>query len=154
MATAANQVGRVTQVMGAVVDVQFEGHLPAILNSLETKNGDIRLVLKVAQHLGLKPEQVLLTNAVDEAIHIITYTFLEEDDECLFAVPSFVATIGLPANELVEGWTAFSSRHVRHWKAATGFWCARQPAPGRPSSASLQCTWHSGRAANASTPRH
>jgi F-type H+-transporting ATPase subunit beta len=33
MATAANQIGRVTQVMGAVVDVQFEGHLPAILNS-------------------------------------------------------------------------------------------------------------------------
>ncbi|MFX4967336.1 hypothetical protein ABTB98_19675, partial [Acinetobacter baumannii] len=38
--------------MGAVVDVQFEGHLPAILNSLETKNGNIRLVLEVAQHLG------------------------------------------------------------------------------------------------------
>ena len=52
MATAANQVGRVTQVMGAVVDVQFEGHLPAILNSLETRNGGNRLVLEVAQHLG------------------------------------------------------------------------------------------------------
>ena len=52
MATAANQIGRVTQVMGAVVDVQFEGHLPAILNSLETKNGNIRLVLEVAQQLG------------------------------------------------------------------------------------------------------
>src|SRR6516164_2157519 len=52
MATAANQIGRVTQVMGAVVDVQFEGHLPAILNSLETKNGGNRLVLEVAQHLG------------------------------------------------------------------------------------------------------
>lgn len=50
MATAATQVGRVTQVMGAVVDVQFEGHLPAILNSLETRNGNIRLVLEVAQH--------------------------------------------------------------------------------------------------------
>ncbi|SEC23560.1 pyridoxal phosphate-dependent aminotransferase [Terriglobus roseus] len=43
----------------------------------------------VAQHLGLKPEQVLLTNAVDEAIHIVCFTFLEEGDECLFAVPSF-----------------------------------------------------------------
>src|SRR5215472_16947039 len=52
MATAANQIGRVTQVMGAVVDVQFEGHLPAILNALETKNGGNRLVLEVAQHLG------------------------------------------------------------------------------------------------------
>lgn len=52
MATAANQIGRITQVIGAVVDVQFEGHLPAILNSLETKNGGNRLVFEVAQHLG------------------------------------------------------------------------------------------------------
>src|SRR4030095_11855528 len=52
MATADKQIGRVTQVMGAVVDVQFEGHLPAILNSLETKNGNNRLVLEVAQHLA------------------------------------------------------------------------------------------------------
>jgi len=52
MATSANQNGRITQVTGAVVDVQFEGHLPAILNSLETKNGGNRLVLEVAQHLG------------------------------------------------------------------------------------------------------
>ena len=44
----AAQVGRVTQVIGAVVDVQFEGHLPAILNALETKNGGNRLVLEVA----------------------------------------------------------------------------------------------------------
>ncbi|MDU6242617.1 MAG: hypothetical protein E6614_27290, partial [Bradyrhizobium sp.] len=50
MATAANQIGRITQVIGAVVDVQFEGHLPAILNSLETKNAGNRLVLEVAQH--------------------------------------------------------------------------------------------------------
>ena len=38
MATPANQTGRITQVIGAVVDVQFEGALPAILNALETKN--------------------------------------------------------------------------------------------------------------------
>ncbi|MGI4756529.1 MAG: pyridoxal phosphate-dependent aminotransferase [Janthinobacterium lividum] len=43
----------------------------------------------VAKHLGLQPEQLLLTNAVDEAIHIVCFTFLEEGDECLFAVPSF-----------------------------------------------------------------
>src|SRR5204862_3085355 len=51
-----------TQVMGAVVDVQFEGHLPAILNSLETKNGGNRLVLEVAQHLG---ESTVRTIAMD-----------------------------------------------------------------------------------------
>src|SRR6201994_5013734 len=62
MATAANQTGRVTQVMGAVVDVQFEGHLPAILNSLETKNGDNRVVLEVAQQLG---ESTVRTIAMD-----------------------------------------------------------------------------------------
>jgi F-type H+-transporting ATPase subunit beta len=62
MATPANQVGRVTQVMGAVVDVQFEGHLPAILNSLETKNHGNRLVLEVAQHLG---ESTVRTIAMD-----------------------------------------------------------------------------------------
>ncbi|MGB5904875.1 MAG: F0F1 ATP synthase subunit beta [Xanthobacteraceae bacterium] len=62
MATAANQVGRITQVIGAVVDVQFEGHLPAILNAIETKNGNNRLVLEVAQHLG---ESTVRTIAMD-----------------------------------------------------------------------------------------
>src|SRR3954453_14590580 len=52
MAAAANQTGHITQVIGAVVDVQFEGHLPAILNAIETRNGGNRLVLEVAQHLG------------------------------------------------------------------------------------------------------
>src|SRR5438309_8641013 len=44
--------GRITQVIGAVVDVKFEEHLPEILNALETDNGGNRLVLEVAQHLG------------------------------------------------------------------------------------------------------
>ncbi|KAB1074840.1 F0F1 ATP synthase subunit beta [Methylobacterium planeticum] len=50
--TAANSVGRITQVIGPVVDVQFDGHLPEILNALETKNNGARLVLEVAQQLG------------------------------------------------------------------------------------------------------
>ena len=54
--------GRITQGIGAVVDVQFEGHLPAILNALETKNGGNRLVLEVAQHLG---ESTVRTIAMD-----------------------------------------------------------------------------------------
>ncbi|TIU66974.1 MAG: F0F1 ATP synthase subunit beta, partial [Mesorhizobium sp.] len=45
-------VGKVRQVIGAVVDVQFSDHLPAILNALETSNVGNRLVLEVAQHLG------------------------------------------------------------------------------------------------------
>src|SRR3954463_3880178 len=62
MASPANQTGRITQVIGAVVDVQFEGHLPAILNALETQNGGNRLVLEVAQHLG---ESTVRTIAMD-----------------------------------------------------------------------------------------
>jgi F-type H+/Na+-transporting ATPase subunit beta len=59
---ATNVTGRVRQVMGAVVDVQFDGHLPAILNALETKNQGQRLVLEVAQHLG---ENSVRTVAMD-----------------------------------------------------------------------------------------
>ena len=44
--------GRISQVIGAVVDVQFDGHLPQILNALETSNNGNRMVLEVAQHLG------------------------------------------------------------------------------------------------------
>jgi F-type H+-transporting ATPase subunit beta len=54
--------GTISQVIGAVVDVQFEGELPAILTALETKNGDNTLVLEVAQHLG---ENTVRTIAMD-----------------------------------------------------------------------------------------
>ena len=59
---AKNVVGSITQVMGAVVDVQFEGDLPAIMNALETDNQGNRLVLEVAQHLG---ENTVRTIAMD-----------------------------------------------------------------------------------------
>src|SRR3954467_12515234 len=49
---AKNNVGQVTQVLGAVVDVQFEGELPFIQNALNARNGDQTLVLEVAQELG------------------------------------------------------------------------------------------------------
>src|SRR4029453_11666044 len=59
---AKNLVGKVTQVLGAVVDVQFDGDLPAILNALEVDNQGKRLVLEVAQHLG---ENTVRTIAMD-----------------------------------------------------------------------------------------
>lgn len=59
---ADTHIGRITQVIGAVVDVKFDEHLPAILNALETKNGEHRLVLEVAQHLG---ENTVRTIAMD-----------------------------------------------------------------------------------------
>jgi len=66
--TGVVATGRIAQVIGAVVDVEFEGHLPAILNALETSNVDqrtgqtFRLVLEVAQHLG---ENTVRTIAMD-----------------------------------------------------------------------------------------
>jgi len=54
--------GIITQVIGAVVDVKFDGNLPKILTALECKNGDNRLVLEVAQHLG---ESTVRTIAMD-----------------------------------------------------------------------------------------
>ncbi len=59
---AKNIVGRVSQVMGAVVDVQFEGELPAIMNALDVDHLGARLVLEVAQHLG---ESTVRTIAMD-----------------------------------------------------------------------------------------
>ncbi len=59
---AKQPVGKVTQVIGAVVDVQFDEHLPAIMNALETDNHGNRLVLEVAQHLG---ESTVRTIAMD-----------------------------------------------------------------------------------------
>ena len=61
-AQTSNLVGRVAQVIGAVVDVAFEGELPPILAALETDNAGNRLVLEVAQHLG---ENVVRTIAMD-----------------------------------------------------------------------------------------
>ncbi|HJP20333.1 MAG TPA: F0F1 ATP synthase subunit beta [Alphaproteobacteria bacterium] len=63
MSQQTNVVGKVTQVIGAVVDVQFdEGNLPPILNALNTEMGGQRLVLEVAQHLG---ESTVRTIAMD-----------------------------------------------------------------------------------------
>ncbi|NDF11941.1 MAG: F0F1 ATP synthase subunit beta [Proteobacteria bacterium] len=57
--------GKITQVISAVVDVQFEGHLPAILNSLETVNDNKRLVLEVAQHLGENSVRCIAMDSTD-----------------------------------------------------------------------------------------
>ena len=61
-ATTGNLVGSVAQIIGAVVDVAFEGELPPILAALETDNNGNRLVLEVAQHLG---ENLVRTIAMD-----------------------------------------------------------------------------------------
>jgi F-type H+-transporting ATPase subunit beta len=62
MAEATNNVGSITQIMGAVVDVQFEDQLPEIMNALHCERDDGTLVLEVAQHLG---ESTVRTIAMD-----------------------------------------------------------------------------------------
>src|SRR6201987_4365622 len=98
MATPANQNGRVTQVIGAVVDVQFEGHLPAIINSLETKNGGNRLVLEVAQHLG---ESTVRTIAMDTTEGLVRGQEVSDTGQPI-AVPVGDGTLGRIMNVIGE----------------------------------------------------
>nr|WP_047165720.1 F0F1 ATP synthase subunit beta [Sphingomonas sp. Y57] len=64
-APTTKNVGRISQVIGAVVDVSFDGSLPAILNALETTNNGNRLVLEVAQHLGEGTVRTIAMDATD-----------------------------------------------------------------------------------------
>ena len=57
--------GKITQTIGAVVDVKFDGELPEILSALECKNGDNRLVLEVAQHLGESSVRTIAMDATE-----------------------------------------------------------------------------------------
>ena len=72
---AKNNVGRVSQVLGAVVDVQFEGELPEILNALHTERGGQPLVLEVAQHLG---ESTVRTVAMDSTEGLVRGQSVED----------------------------------------------------------------------------
>src|SRR5215831_5127107 len=90
MATTQNAVGRITQVIGAVVDVQFDGDLPPILNALETKNGDMRLVPEVAQHLG---ESTVRTIAMDTSEGLVRGQEVTDTGQPI-AVPVGPGTLG------------------------------------------------------------
>ena len=57
--------GKITQIIGAVVDVKFDGELPEILSALECKNGESRLVLEVAQHLGETSVRTIAMDATE-----------------------------------------------------------------------------------------
>ena len=57
--------GKISQVIGAVVDVQFEGELPPILNALEVQETNSRLVLEVAQHLGGKQVRTIALDSTE-----------------------------------------------------------------------------------------
>ena len=102
--------GKITQVIGAVVDVKFEGHLPAILNALETNNAGLktdtnpngRLVLEVAQHLG---ESTVRTVAMDTSEGLVRGQDVTDTgepisvpvgDECLGRI---INVVGDPVDE-------------------------------------------------------
>ena len=84
----SNKLGRVTQVTGAVVDVQFDGHLPQIQNALETDNHGRRLVLEVAQHLGESTVRTIAMDTTDGLVRGQQVT----DTGLAIAVPGSIAT--------------------------------------------------------------
>src|ERR1700726_2153364 len=94
----ASKVGRLTQGLGAAPDVQFEGHLPAILNALETKNQGNRLVLEVAQHLG---ESTVRTVAMDTSEGLVRGQEVTDTGQPI-AVPVGDGTLGRIMNVVGE----------------------------------------------------
>ncbi|MDF2797618.1 MAG: atpD [Devosia sp.] len=95
---ADTKVGRVSQIIGAVVDVTFDEHLPAILNSLETTNNGARLVLEVAQHLG---ENTVRTIAMDTTEGLVRGAQVIDTGSAI-SVPVGEATLGRIMNVIGE----------------------------------------------------
>jgi len=98
MASPANQTGRIAQVIGAVVDVKFDGYLPAILNAIETTNQGNRLVLEVAQHLG---ESTVRAIAMDTTEGLVRGQEVK-DTGAPITVPVGVGTLGRIMNVIGE----------------------------------------------------
>jgi F-type H+-transporting ATPase subunit beta len=100
----ANAKGRLTQVIGAVVDVEFEGALPAILNALETTNIDaktgekFRLVFEVAQHLGENSVRAIAMDTTEGLVRGAEVT----DTGAPIRVPVGPATLGRIMNVIGE----------------------------------------------------
>ncbi len=116
----AKSVGKVRQVMGAVVDVQFDGELPQILNSLETDNQGNRLVLEVAQHLG---ENTVRTIAMDSTEGLVRGQAVTDTGNPIM-VPVGDETLGRIMNVIGEpvdeaGPVATPSKRAIHQPAPT-----------------------------------
>ncbi|MGI9408335.1 MAG: F0F1 ATP synthase subunit beta [Hyphomicrobiaceae bacterium] len=94
----AEAQGQVSQVMGAVVDVKFNEHLPAILNALETENKGNRLVLEVAQHLG---ENTVRTIAMDATEGLVRGQAVTDTGQAI-AIPVGDGTLGRIMNVIGE----------------------------------------------------
>ncbi|WP_101065719.1 F0F1 ATP synthase subunit beta [Roseovarius salinarum] len=94
----ANAKGKVTQVIGAVVDVEFDDHLPEILNALETDNHGKRLVLEVAQHLGESTVRCIAMDATEGLVRGQEVT----DTDGPITMPVGDATLGRILNVVGE----------------------------------------------------
>ena len=94
----ASNKGRITQVIGAVVDVQFDDQLPAMLNALETDNNGNRLVLEVSLHLG---ENTVRTIAMDSTEGLVRGAAVT-DTGAPITVPVGPETLGRILNVIGE----------------------------------------------------
>ena len=94
----ANAKGKVTQIIGAVVDVQFEDALPEILNALTTVNNDKPLIMEVAQHLGESTVRCIAMDATEGLVRGAPV----EDTGAPISVPVGTATLGRIINVVGE----------------------------------------------------
>ncbi|WP_133485623.1 F0F1 ATP synthase subunit beta [Aliiroseovarius marinus] len=94
----ANAKGKITQVIGAVVDVQFEDHLPEILNALNTDNNGNKLVLEVSQHLGENTVRCIAMDATEGLVRGAAV----EDTGAPISIPVGNATLGRILNVVGE----------------------------------------------------
>ncbi|MGB3246561.1 MAG: F0F1 ATP synthase subunit beta, partial [Sulfitobacter sp.] len=94
----AQAVGKITQIIGAVVDVQFENELPEILNALDTDNNGKKLVLEVAQHLGENTVRAIAMDATEGLVRGQKVT----DTGGPISIPVGAATLGRIMNVVGE----------------------------------------------------
>jgi F-type H+-transporting ATPase subunit beta len=116
---ATNVVGRITQVIGAVIDVQFEAHLPDILNALHCDNQGRRLVLEVAQHLG---ESTVRTVAMDSTDGLVRGQEVVDTGQPI-KVPVGPETLGRIINVVGDPVDERGPVNAKEWRAI------HQPAP-------------------------
>src|SRR5437588_8258753 len=95
---AKNNVGQITQVIGAVVDVKFDGELPSILNALHAQNQGKTLVLEVAQHLGENTVRAIAMASTDG----LSRGMLVEDTGAPISIPVGPETLGRILNVVGE----------------------------------------------------
>ncbi len=112
--------GKITQVIGAVVDVQFDGDLPPILNALECDNNGKRLVLEVAQHLGESTVRTIAMDATEGLVRGQEVT----DTGAPITIPVGDATLGRILNVVGEPVDEGAPVEASEYRAI------HQPAPG------------------------